>query len=487
MDVEGIAVLTALGFGMVITFMALIMTKRLSPMVALIVIPVIFAIVGGFGGPELGPMMIEGVKTLAPTGVMLMFAILYFGIMIDAGLFDPVVRRIIALVDGDPLKVVIGTAALAAFVSLDGDGSTTYMIVCASMLPLYRRLGMNALNLTCVTILAGGVMNLTPWGGPLARAASALQVDPSDVFVPMLPAMAVGIVGVMLLAWHLGLAERRRLGVVALAPAYSYGSLSAAAVGGGTAGSGPAQLRAAVPSNASADGLENDGLMEESALLPADDAAALRRPKLLWVNALLTAALMVCLVMAVLPLPVLFMTAFAIALVINYPKVDEQRRRVAEHAKNVIAVVSLIFAAGVFTGILSGTGMVEAMSQSFLGVIPESWGPYLAPITAVASMPFTFFISNDAFYFGVLPVVSEAAGHYGITPVEMARASLIGQPVHLLSPLVPSTYLLVGLAGVEFGDHQKFTLKWAVAICMLMMAVALLIGIFPLVPLHLGI
>jgi CitMHS family citrate-Mg2+:H+ or citrate-Ca2+:H+ symporter len=471
MDVEEIAVLTMLGFGMVITFMALIMTKRLSPMVALIIIPILFAIVGGFGGPELGPMMIEGVKTLAPTGVMLMFAILYFGIMIDAGLFDPVVRRIIALVDGDPLKVVIGTAALAAFVSLDGDGSTTYMIVCASMLPLYRRLGMNALNLTCVTILAGGVMNLTPWGGPLARAASALQVDPSDVFVPMIPAMIVGVVGVILLAWHLGLTERRRLGMVALAPAYSAGSLSAAAVGG---------LRAAPPSNASPDGLENDGLMEDTAMLPSDDADALRRPKLLWVNALLTLTLMVCLVMAVLPLPVLFMTAFAFALVINYPKVDEQRRRVAEHAKNVIAVVSLIFAAGVFTGILGGTGMVEAMSQSFLGVIPESWGPYLAPITAIASMPFTFFISNDAFYFGVLPVVSEAAGHYGISPVEMARASLIGQPVHLLSPLVPSTYLLVGLAGVEFGDHQKFTLKWAVAICLLMMVVALVMGIFPL-------
>ena len=145
-------------------------------------------------------------------------------------------------------------------------------------------------------------------------------------------------------------------------------------------------------------------------------------------------------------------------------------------------MVSLIFAAGVFTGILGGTGMVEAMSQSFLAVIPQSWGPYMAPITAIASMPFTFFISNDAFYFGVLPVVSEAAGHYGIAPVEMARASLIGQPVHLLSPLVPSTYLLVGLAGVEFGDHQKFTLKWAVAICMLMLAVALLLGIFPLVP-----
>lgn len=474
-DVGVDPVLTVLGFGMVITFMTLIMTKRLSPMVALIVIPILFAVVGGFGGPELGEMMLEGVKTLAPTGVMLMFAILYFGIMIDAGLFDPVVRLIVNLVDGDPLKVVIGTACLAAFVSLDGDGSTTYMIVCASMLPLYRRLGMNALNLTCVTILAGGVMNLTPWGGPLARAASALQVDPSEIFIPMLPAMAVGIVGVMGLAWHLGLAERRRLGVVALQPAYAFGHL-------GSAATSAAGLRMSSASNVSPDGLANDGLMEDSAMLPSEEGAdALRRPKLLWVNTALTAALMICLILAVLPLPILFMVAFALALVINYPKVDEQRRRVAEHAKNVIAVVSLIFAAGVFTGILSGTGMIDAMSNSFLAVIPEAWGSYLAPITAIASMPFTFFISNDAFYFGVLPVVSEAAGHYGITDGEMARASLIGQPVHLLSPLVPSTYLLVGLAGVEFGDHQKFTMKWAVLICLLMMGTALATSVFPLV------
>ncbi len=436
--------LTLLGFGMVITFMALIMTKRLSPLVALIAIPLLFALIGGFGGEDLGKMMLEGIKTLAPTGVMLLFAILYFGIMIDAGLFDPIVRRILRLVGGDPLKVVVGTAILAAFVSLDGDGSTTYMITVAAMLPLYKRLKMDALNLTCVTILAGGVMNLTPWGGPLARAASALHVDASDVFVPMLPAMAMGIAGVIGLSYVLGMRERRRLGSITL---------------------------------------EEIPVIEDTAMLPDPDAAdaeCLKRPRLLWVNAALTVALMAGLIAGILPLSVLFMLGFAIAIVINYPQVKMQRERIAHHAGNVLAVVALIFAAGVFTGILTGTGMVDAMSSSLLAVIPETWGPYLAAITAIASMPFTFFISNDAFYYGVLPIVADAAQAYGITPVEMARASLIGQPVHLLSPLVPSTYLLVGLAGVEFGDHQRFTLKWAVLVCMLMMATALLCAVFPL-------
>ena len=439
--------LTILGFGMVLTFMYLIMSKRLSPLVALITVPIVFALIGGFGA-GLDEMMLDGIKKIAPTGVMLMFAILYFGVMIDAGLFDPLVRIILRIVKGDPLKIVMGTAVLAMLISLDGDGSTTYMITVSAMLPLYRRLGMNALSMTCVTILAGGVMNLTPWGGPTARAATALHVDPADVFVPLIPAMVLACAGILALAWYLGMKERRRLGVVALPQGGSWMDAS---------------------------------VSDDSDALPTvEDAEDTKRPKLLWVNFALTLALMAALVIGLLPMPILFMVGFAIAFVINYPNLAEQRRRVVNHAGNVLSVVSLIFAAGIFTGILSNTGMVDAMSRGFLSVIPEAWGPYLAVITAVASMPFTFFMSNDAFYFGVLPILSEAASHYGITPVEMARASLAGQPVHLLSPLVPSTYLLVGLAKVDFADHQKFTLKWAVLISLILMAGSLLFALYPL-------
>jgi len=431
--------LSILGFGMVLTFMYLIMTKRLSPLVALIAIPIIFALIGGFGN-EVDDMILEGIKKIAPTGVMLMFAILYFGVMIDSGLFDPLVRGILTAVKGDPLKITLGTAVLALLISLDGDGSTTYMITISAMLPLYRRLGMNALHMTCLAILSSGIMNLTPWGGPTARAATALNVDPADVFLPLIPAMALACAGILLLALYLGLRERKRLGVLTHA--------------------------------------EIDPVHEDLSKTRID--VTIQRPHLRWVNLALTLALMVALVMGLLPMPVLFMVGFAIALMVNYPGLAEQRERVVSHAGNVLAVVSLIFAAGIFTGILSNTGMVEAMSRSFLAAIPDSFGPYLATITAVASMPFTFFMSNDAFYFGVLPILSEAAGHYAITPLEMARASLAGQPVHLLSPLVPSTYLLCGLAKVDFADHQRFTLKWAVLISLVLLGSGLLLGLFPL-------
>ena len=333
----------------------------------------------------------------------------------------------------------LGTAALAMIVSLDGDGSTTYMICVAAVLPLYSRLGMSPLVMACLIMLSSGVLNMTPWGGPTARAASALHVDPADIFVPMIPAMIAGLLAIFAIAWIYGKRERARLGELHLPTDH-----------------------------------------EDLAEISVSQYPEARRPRLLWFNAILTVVLMATLIAGLLPMPVLFMIAFGIAMIVNYPCIQEQKKRIGAHAENILAVVSLIFAAGVFTGILSGTGMVDAMSKSLLAVIPPALGPYLATITALVSMPFTFFMSNDAFYYGVLPILTQAAAEYGITPVEMARASIVGQPVHLLSPLVPSTYLLVGLAKIDFGDHQRFTLKWAVLVCLAILAMALLLGLFPL-------
>jgi CitMHS family citrate-Mg2+:H+ or citrate-Ca2+:H+ symporter len=430
--------LTTLAFSMVVVFMALIMTKRLSALTALILVPIAFGLIGGFGG-GLGAMMLAGITKLAPTGVMLMFAILYFAIMIDAGLFDPFVRAIVRIVHGDPMKIVVGSAVLALLVSLDGDGSTTYMITTAAMLPLYRRLGIRPLILACVTMMAGGVMNILPWGGPTARVASALGVDSSEIFVPLIPAMVAGAAWTLYVAWRLGMRERLRLA---------------------------GEIRT----------------LTDATLLDAATSHPMRgRPGRLWFNAALTAALMAALVLGVMPLPVLFMIGFAVAMLLNFPTLEEQKTLLATHAGNVLAVVGMIFAAGIFTGILAGTKMIDAMADSVITVIPTALGPYLSVVTALLSVPFTFFISNDAFYFGVLPILAKAGHVYGITAVEIGRASLIGQPVHLLSPLVPSTYLLVGLVDVPFDEHQRYTIKWAFLTSMVMLVAGLLTAAFPLV------
>lgn len=441
--------LSAFAFAMVATFMALIMAKKQSAIVALILVPILFAIaaalaVGGFGLADLGTMMMDGVKELAPTGVMLVFAILYFGLMIDVGLFDPMIAAIVRVVHGDPVRVLVGTAVLALIVSLDGDGATTYMITTAAMLPLYRHLKMDVRMLACVVIMAGAVMNILPWGGPTARVMSALKLDAGEVFVPLIPAMGVTALWVLFVAYRFGLRERARL--------------------------------AKLPEEA----VDEDASASEIIAEDRHSHVEARRPGLFRFNLALTAALLTALMFGILPLAVLFMISFAIAMSVNYPNLSQQRERLAAHSGNALAVAGLVFAAGIFTGILSGTKMVDAMSASVISALPPSWGPYMAPITALISAPFTFFISNDAFYFGMLPILAETGAHYGVSAAEIGRASLVGQQVHLLSPLVASTYLLVGFVGIESGEHLRFTLRWALGSFVVFFLICLTLGVFPL-------
>ena len=174
--------LVILGFCMIAVFMVLVMTKRATPIAALILVPIIFGLFTG-AGLGMGDMIIESLLKLAPTAGLLFFAIIFFGTMIDVGLFDPLIRLILRFVKDDPVRLVIGTALLTTVVSLDGDGSTTFIIVTSALLPIYMRLGLNPVVLTVVAAMSNGVLNTVPWGGSTARASAALNVSPIDIFV----------------------------------------------------------------------------------------------------------------------------------------------------------------------------------------------------------------------------------------------------------------------------------------------------------------
>lgn len=423
-----------LGFLTILVFLALILTKRVSVIVSLIVVPIIFALIGGFGA-DMGDFMLEGIKSVAPTGIMLGFAILYFGIMNNAGLFDPLISRVLRAVKGDPLKVIIGTVIIAMLAHLDGSGASTFLISIPALLPLYDRLGMSRIVLAGMVALGAGVMNLLPWGGPTARAATALGLDTSDIFNPIIPAMVAGIVWVLFVAVWIGQKERKRIGVVDIE--YNF----------------------------------------HEELTPEE--RAMRRPKLFWFNLLLTILTIVALVKVWLPLPIIFMVSFAIAVLINYPKPEDQMEQVKSQAVGMITVVSIIFAAGIFTGILTGTGMITEMANALVSIIPSESGGFMGIIVAITGMPLSLLFTPDAYYFGVLPIISETASAYGVLPAHIGSAAILGQMTtgFPLSPLTASTFLLIGLAGVELADHQKFVFKWAFGTTIVMTVVAVITGV----------
>ncbi|MFF4488536.1 CitMHS family transporter [Streptomyces sp. NPDC001544] len=469
--------LTILGFAMIATFLVLIMLKKMSPIAALVLIPALFCVFVGKGA-KLGDYVLDGVTSLAPTAAMLMFAIVYFGVMIDVGLFDPIVRGILKFCKADPLRIVVGTAVLAAIVSLDGDGSTTFMITVSAMYPLYKRLKMSLVVMTGVAAMANGVMNTLPWGGPTARAATALKLDASDIFVPMIPALAVGLLFVLALSYVLGRRERKRLGVLTLDEALVEEPETETVLVGAGSGKGTGSGKAPARTGGAGSGTDADAPEDEDdGLQGLDPNRPTLRPRLYWFNALLTVALLTAMIMEWLPIPVLFLIGAALALTVNFPHMPDQKARLGAHAENVLNVSGMVFAAAVFTGVLQGTGMVDHMAEWLVANVPDGMGPHMAFVTGVLSIPLTYFMSNDGFYFGILPVLAEAGHAHGVSSLEIARASLVGQPLHMSSPLVPAVYVLVGMAKVEFGDHTRFVVKWAALTSLVVLGAGILFGI----------
>lgn len=426
--------LSLLGFATIGVFLILIITKRLSVITALVLVPVIMGFLAGFGPKELGEMVLAGIKQVAPTGILLMFAVLYFGTMLDVGLFDPVIAAIIRYVKGDPLKVIVGTAILTMIVHLDGDGTATFMIVMSAFLPIYKQLNINRLMLSGIVALSVGPMHLVPWSGTSARAISTLKTDATQLFNPNIPAIIAGVIWVLFVAYWFGLKERKRLGV--------------------------SDLRYVHHENLT------------------DEQRQFRRPKLFWINAVLTIALITTLMKGWVPAAALFIVASVVALLINYPKLADQQKVVRSHGNNIFMVSSMIFAAGVFSGILTGSHMIDAMATSVVSLIPQQHANWLPTLTAITSMPASLLFTPDAYYFGVVPILSQTATQFGIDPLEIGRAALLGQMTvgFPVSPLTASTFLLIGLAEVDLGDHQKFILKWAFGTTLVMTLAALLTG-----------
>jgi CitMHS family citrate-Mg2+:H+ or citrate-Ca2+:H+ symporter len=432
--------LAILGFLSIALLLGLILSKRATPLVALVVVPLLAGLAAGQAA-GLGGFVTSGIQQTAPVAATFVFAIVYFGVMADAGMLDPAVDGVLRVVGSDPVRIVIGSAVLAALAHLDGSGASTFLLVIPALLPLYRRLGMDRRVLACVVALAAGVMNMLPWGGPLLRASASLQVSVSDLFLPLMPVAAVGMVFVFVAAWWLGRREAGRLGHR----------------GGDVAGPVPPRDLGA-------------------------EVIALRRPRLLWLNVTLTVVVLAAMVSAVVPPAFAFMVGTVIALAVNYPRPDEQRSRVDAHAKAALMMATILLAAGAFTGIMKGSGMLDAMAASAVGLVPPVLAPHIPVLLGIIAMPLSMLFDPDSFYLGMLPVVAEVAGTFGVPAVQIGQAALLGQMTtgFPVSPLTPSTFLLIGLSGLDLAEHQRFTIPWLFAASVVMTFAALALGVFTL-------
>lgn len=431
--------LSLIGLITIIVIVGLLMSGRVTPIVALVLVPIVGAFVAGFNFIEIGDFFTSGVNSVISVVVMFIFAILFFGIMQDAGVFNPLINTMIKLSRGNVVYVAVATVVIAAVAHLDGSGASTFLITIPALLPLYKKLRMNPYLLLLLVGTSASIMNMVPWAGPLGRTSTVLDVDVTELWRDLLPIQLIGLVLLIVVAIFLGMREKRLI-----------------------------EKRT----------LGEEGAVEELSDSPLDNQSdeSLARPKLIWVNALLALAVIGLLVWGEVPAGFVFMIGLSIALPLNYPKVTDQMERIKTHAPNALLMGSIILAAGSFLGILNGTNMLDSIATDLVKVLPAFIVPYLHIIIGFFGVPFDLLLSTDAYYFALLPIVDQVVMTFGVPSLSVAYAMIIGNIIGtFVSPFSPALWLALGLAGLEMGKHIRysFIFMWAFSIVLLIIAVLL--------------
>ena len=420
------------GFAMIIVIVILLLKGEMSPIVVLTLVPTIAALLLQFSPIEITGFIKEGIATTTSNGILFIFSVIYFGVMSDTGMFDVIVNFLVKLAGNNVIAVTVSTAIIATIAHLDGTTATTVLITIPALYPVYKRMNIDSRILLSLTGACMGVMNLLPWGGPVARAATVLGIDANDIWIAMIPIQIAGFVTNIVVGVLLG--------------------MLAIKMGAGA----------------------GKGVTFELDQKAKEDEMALRRPKLLIFNLLLTIALIAVLSMGVITSYVAFLLALSFALAVNYPDLKLQDKLIKKHAPAALIISATLFSAGAIVGILDGTGMLTDMANAIIGIIPSLMGQFIHIIFGVLALPLGLCIGTDAYFYGIMPLVMEVGEIYGVASLNTAYTMLIGKNLALMvSPLTPATFLAIGLTNTELKDHMKFSIPiyWIISVFMLLLGV----------------
>ena len=121
------------------------------------------------------------------------------------------------------------------------------------------------------------------------------------------------------------------------------------------------------------------------------------------------------------PLPryAIFMLAFCIGLVVNFPNVKDQNKKIKEYGSQAVSLTVTLFA-----------------------------------------VPMLMILGTNAFYYAMLPIAIGVVEPYGV-PAEMVAMTFLltatlGTP---LSPSVATNYVGLGLTDLSIGEHIKYSLR----------------------------
>ena len=427
-----------LGYITLALLVYLIMKGNFSPSIVFIGLSVILGLVVGYDLVTLNEYIKTGVISTASNAVMFAFAILFFTIMTEAGLFDPIVDFLMRTLGRSVFGIGVAAVLVSCIGHLDGSATTTALVTIPFFLPAFKRIGLQGKHLMLLAGLSMGVMNLMPWAGPLLRASVVTGIDPTILWRALLPAQIFGLIVVCGVGVYFGRLAKRSTGSADLVLAAKE---------------------------------ETDEKKEKKPIT--------------WkwyFNLALLIAAVVLLAKGTFVSYIVFQLSCVLAMVVNFRGSKAQNAVLHKAAGPAYYTIIILFSAGVFMGVL-GQGepsIISQMATALINILPPALARHLHIIMGAVSTPLGLVFASSAYDNSVLPLCVEVGARYGISAQSMAVCMAIGKNVSIIgSPVYPSTFLILGLCETELKDYLKFAFipMWALGILMILFSV--LVGTVP--------
>ena len=425
------------GFVMMILITTLLLKKKVSTLFAFTIIPIVGAFLVGASVKDVCDYVNVGLDKTRDLMFIIFFSLPYFSVMSEAGLFDTIVEFLLKKTKLSVTVICVITVLISLITEIDGSVTSTYLVTIPMLLPLYKKLKIDPKVLLLLCSATMCALFVTPWNGRTLRAATLLTgIDnPQNyIFTELFPLMLFYIAACIVLAVILARSQMKK-----------------------------------------GAGLVDDGVAVEISMGNSE----LRRPKLFWFNLLLTVGIIVGL--SVIPCPDYFVFALGliIALTVNYPDLKLQGELLKKYSKEMYSTACAVFLSGVVVGVLSESGMMDAMVNFLIQIIPGALGPWVYLIIAVFSAPLMLIFTNDIWQYALVPIVAGVSAKYGIAN-EIVVLTLLMNMGAMVSPVAqPQIYLACDLAdGTELADYVKFSFGplWILTIIWIVAGYA--IGIF---------
>ena len=429
--------LAVLGFATMIVITVVLLKNKMSTLLAFTVIPLIAAILAGGDPSSIGQWISKGIGKTYSITLMMLFSLPYFMLLADVGVFDDIVKAIMKRVKITAPVICGLTVIVACICELDGSITSVFLITVPLMLPLYEKFGIDKRILPVLICVAILIMCNTPWNPKILRAATLLDMDNAStaVFLKLVPIQIFMIVLLIGVALYFGIKQKKNH--------------------------------------------EGEVQVSNEELLAQFKATDLTRHNMLAFNLILTAFLIFCLIVFEdIPQYYVFAFGLVIALQANFKDLKQQTKLLKKYASSLFPVAPAVLLSGVVVGVMQESGMLDAMVQALMAIIPSALGPYLYIVIALFSTPLMLLFTNDTWFYALMPLVGAFSAQYGV-PMITVVATLFMNFGSMISVIAqPQLYIATDLDGITLDEHIKFTFwkLWAINIVVVLFGV--LTGVF---------